>query len=501
MKIIPINVWKYIPVLFMACILFTGFKQSTTGTTDKKPNIILVLTDDQGYGDVGRHGHPLLNTPNMDLLYDESVRFDNFYVSPSCSPTRAALLTGMHEFRNGVTHTIRPREHLNRNATILPQLLKQAGYRTGFVGKWHLGGDKAYAPGNRGFDYCSESPGNLEDFAIHTFRDGERREAFREDIYFDKAMKFMEESGDQPFFCYLATYAPHTPLVAPERNIAPYRDAVNEETATYLGEVDNIDENLGLLLEFLREKNLEENTILVFMNDNGETKGLDVYNAGMRGCKCTIWHGGSRAMSFWRWPGHWEAHSHDHLTAHLDVLPTLCELAGAEIPDTVASKLEGFSLLPLLETEEKITWHEDRLLFQHVARWPAGLAASHKYAMCAVRQGPYLLLRSRPCDDPACREQLSQCTYLLTVMDGAKKITYTEENAQFHWGVSAPDRWSLYNTEKDPACMNDLALENDKLAASLSAAYDHWWEEVYPQMIQHGGDQGTFRPIPDNWIK
>ncbi|MCP4313342.1 MAG: sulfatase-like hydrolase/transferase [Bacteroidetes bacterium] len=215
------NILRFLP-LFALLITAASCTTKSDSRDNLQPNIIILLTDDQGYGDVGRHGHPLL------------------------------------------------------------QLLKQAGYRTGFIGKWHLGGGEGYVPEDRGFDYCSESPGNLKDFAIHTFRNGEEREAFREDIYFDKAMKFMEEEEDKPFFCYLATYAPHTPLVAPERNIAPYRDAVDEETATYLGEVDNIDENLGHLLEFLKDKNLEENTILVFMNDNGETKGLDVYNPGMR---------------------------------------------------------------------------------------------------------------------------------------------------------------------------------------------------------------------------
>lgn len=117
------------------------------------PNIIFILTDDQGYGDLARHGHPLLQTPHTDRLHDESVRFDRFYVSPSCSPTRAALLTGMHEFRSGVTHTRAPREHLSLDATLLPELLHQAGYRTGHIGKWHLGWDDDFHPRHRGFDW------------------------------------------------------------------------------------------------------------------------------------------------------------------------------------------------------------------------------------------------------------------------------------------------------------------------------------------------------------
>jgi len=160
----------------------------------EKPNIIFILTDDQGYGDIGRHGHPVLDTPNLDRLHDESVRFDNFYVSPSCSPTRAALLTGMHEFKNGVTHTLEPREHLYKEATILPQLLKTAGYKTGWIGKWHLSDRAGYGPHERGFDWCSTNvKGPHRHFDPEMTRNGIRtqRKGFREDVYFDEAMTFL----------------------------------------------------------------------------------------------------------------------------------------------------------------------------------------------------------------------------------------------------------------------------------------------------------------------
>ncbi len=486
--------------IVLLLLVLLGFAQNTHAKIRKvenQPNIILILTDDQGYGDCGRHGHPLLKTPNMDRLYDESVRFDNFYVSPSCAPTRASLLSGMHEFKNGVTHTISPREHMNVNATILPQLLKPVGYKTGFIGKWHNGQDKGYSPEDRGFDWVPKVPGNMQDFTMHTFMDGKEREAFREDIYFDVAMQYIEENQDNPFFLYLATFAPHTPLVAPEKDIEPYRvEGVTENQAIYLGEIANIDKNLGKLLDFLEEKEMDDNTIVIFMNDNGVTMGLDVYNAEMRGCKCTIWHGGSRAMSFWRWPGKWQPHTVENLTAHLDVLPTLCEITGAEIPETTQSKLDGFSLLPLLEKKEPTDWHNDRLLFQHVARWPAGMALAHKYAMCGVRQGHYLLVRSRPCEDnPACLKQLSQCTFLRKTEAGATTETYTNGNAQFHWGVSAKDRWALYDTKNDPGCTEDLYFDNYELALKLGSAYDAWWDEVFPTMIELGGDVGKFRPV------
>lgn len=487
---------RFIDLILLACCVLAI--SSELRAADPKPNIIFVLTDDQGYGDLGRHGHPLLKTPNTDRLFDESVRFDNFYVSPSCSPTRAALMTGMHEFRNGVTHTIAPREHLNRDAILLPQLLKGVGYRTGFIGKWHLGGGKNYVPQDRGFDWVATNSGGPNvHFDPVMIRNGkrEKREGYREDLFFDEAITFIDESRDDPFFCYLATYSPHAPLAAPDKFVAPFRDAVDEERATYLGMVANIDFNVGRLLDFLRKRVLEENTIILFMNDNGQTMGLDVYNAKMRGCKCTIWEGGSRAMSFWRWPGHWQPHTVNHLTAHLDVLPTLCDLAGAKIPAELQPKLEGFNIRPLLEADNSVEWqYKDRLLFQHVGRWPSGLAKSHKYAMCGVRQGNHLLLRSTPCNDPACLQFMSQCTTLQLVQKGITAHTYTKENAQFHWGVSPTGRWALFDTKLDPACLKDLAAENPKLIATLTTAYDGWWDDLYPTMIELGGDKGTPTP-------
>ncbi len=468
-----------------------GCERSATANASsikRPPNIIFILTDDQGYGDLGRHEHPYLKTPVLDKIHDESVRFSNFYVSPCCSPTRAALLTGMHEFRNGVTHTLAPREHLNINATILPQILKDAGYATAHFGKWHLGYSQGYWPHQRGFD-LSVIPKD-----IHTssnFDAGVKRNAvdepskgFREDVIFDEAMQFIENNQDQPFFCYLATYSPHTPLVAPEEFIAPYRGKVDDDFATFFGMIANIDWNVGRLMDKLDELGIEDDTIILFMNDNGQTVGLDVYNAGMRGCKCTIWHGGSRAMSFWRWPKKWQPRTEGALTAHLDVLPTLVELAGAKVPADVRAKLEGYSLVPLLKSANA-KFPRDRKLYEHVARWPNGMADEHKYAMAAVRQGNYLLVRSRPCGDPNCTTKVrgNQCHTLKMVMKGAKAATYTKDQAQFHWGVTKPEGWALYNTKTDPACRNDLSEKMPALVKELSADYDKWWDDVRPYMI------------------
>ena len=480
-------------ILILAVIAATTFA-SLAAEQVKQPNIIFILTDDQGYGDLERHGHPLLKTPNTNLLYDESVRFDHFYVSPSCSPTRAALMTGMHEFRNGITHTVHPREHLFKDAVTLPQLLKTAGYATGFIGKWHLGGGNGYNPQDRGFEWTSTNAGGPHvHFDPDFIRNGvrEKRKGFREDLFFDEAMNFIEESKDKPFFCYLATYSPHTPLGAPEEFVAPFRNKVKEEKhAVYLGMIENIDYNVGRLLRFLEDKGIDENTILVFMNDNGVTEGLDVYNAGMRGCKCTAWEGGTRAISFWRWPGKWQPHQVDHLTAHLDVLPTLCELASVAIPETLKSKLEGFSLVPLLNSAEPTSWHDDRMLFHHVARWPSGLAKSHKHAMAGARKGNLLLVRSDDCGNPACEKFQSQCATQRQVRNGQTTTNYANGTAQFHCGVTPKGQWSLFNVKKDPACRNDLAASHPETIAEMAKAYDGWWDNVFPDMIARGGDHG-----------
>lgn len=453
-----------------------------------KPNILFIITDDQGYGDWSTNGHPLLKTPNADKLAAESVRLENFYVSPSCSPTRAALLTGMHEFRSGVTHTQNPRVNLPHDTTTLPELLATAGYRTGFVGKWHLGSP----PSGHGFEWCSTNQGGpFEHFDPNMVRNGKKTKetGYREDIYFNDAMDFITESKDQPWFMYLSTYSPHDPLAAPEEFVAPFRGKVTEEQAQYLGMVANLDYNIGRLMAFLKEKNLDENTVVVLMSDNGQTYGLDVFNAGMRGCKVTAWEGGTRTFSYWRWTSHWPPHQVDNLSAHIDVLPTLCAVAGAKIPDALQPEIEGFDLLPVLESKDPIAWHDDRILYHHVARWPGGMAADHKYAMAGVRQGNYLLVRSRPCDNPNCEEANGQqCETLRSVESGSKRANYTAENAQFHWGVTPRGHWALFDAKKDPGCLNDLATTEPDRAAAMAAAYDAWWDKTFPVMVERGGD-------------
>jgi len=460
-----------------------------------RPNIVFILTDDQGYGDLGRHGHPYLKTPHLDRIFDEGVRFDRFHVSPACAPTRAALLTGMHEFRNGITHTVLPRERLSLDAVLLPALLRGAGYATGMVGKWHLGDGERYRPWERGFEHVVTATGggaaHWNPFMVRNGRrDGERTGGFREDILFDEGMAFIRANRDRPFFCYIATHSPHTPLDAPEEFVAPYRGRMTEDEARYLGMVANIDWNVGRLMAFLEEEGLDLNTILIVMNDNGATVGVNLWNADMRGVKTTAWEGGHRALSLWRFPGRWQPGTVDKLTAHLDVFPTLAEYAGIDIPDEVSTRLEGHSLRRLLEEHNDPDWPEDRMLFNHSGRWPSGMAGDHKYTVASVLYRDYLLIRSHPCNHADCGKYNSPCAAYRNIERGATRHIYTPETAQFHWGVTPGDRWALFNLMEDRACTVDLSDQFPELAARMAAAYEAWWEDMYPRMIETGGDSG-----------
>ncbi|HEY2952696.1 MAG TPA: arylsulfatase, partial [Verrucomicrobiae bacterium] len=315
-----------------------------------RPNIILVMTDDQGYGDLGCTGNPVVQTPNIDAFARQSVRFTDFHVSPTCAPTRAALMTGRHEFKNGVTHTINERERMTLQATTIAQVLKKAGYTTGIFGKWHLGDEAEYQPGRRGFDEslihgaggigqtyagsCGDAPGNtyLNPTLLHNGR-FERTTGYCTDVFFRRAIKWMgaKHKAGAPFFTYITPNAPHAPLDCPDEYFKRYQGKVPDDAAKFFGMIENIDDNFGALLKKLEEWGLAENTLVIFMTDNGGTTGVKVFNAGMRGGKATPYQGGTRVPSFWRWPGAFAGGADcAALTAHIDLFPTLAELAGVK---------------------------------------------------------------------------------------------------------------------------------------------------------------------------
>ncbi len=368
---------KYFAHILFALSMFLISIHHLSGQS-RLPNVVILLVDDMGHGDIAAHGNPILKTPNFDRLHDESVRFTNFAVSPTCSPTRAALLTGRHEFLVGVTGTNRGAEYLDPAATTIAELFQAEGYRTGIFGKWHLGFGGDHDPWKRGFDVAYHVKGDRqgEKFDPVMLKNGhaEKASGYREDILFTEAMRFMEESKDNPFFCYLSSYSPHAPNVAPDNYMEPYKHLKSSGYSKskllpgYYGQIANIDENLGRLLSFLEETGLAENTLLIALNDNGGTQGVDVYNSGMRGEKSTAWRGGTRAYSFWKLGDRYSPGDRDHMTGHIDVLPTLADLCALDLPSELTAQLRGDSLLPLLEDPDA-QLDASRMQVHHRGRW------------------------------------------------------------------------------------------------------------------------------------
>ncbi len=489
----------------MRCLLFPLFIllvdsafAERNGQTDK-PNIVFILTDDQGYGDLSRHGNPVLRTPHMDDLAERSVRFENFVVSPSCSPTRCALMTGMHEFKSGVTHTILGRDSMSLDAVTLADVLKRGGYATGMFGKWHLGNDEAHRPENRGFDVAMTTKGDSQrpHFDPTMVRNGkeEPHQGFRTDILFREAIRFVESHKDEPFFCYLATYSPHSPLVAPEEYVNRFKGKVTDEQATFMGMVANIDDNLGRLMEFLKRSGLEKNTLVVHMNDNGGTFGDDVCNAGFRGHKGKAWHGRTKAISFWSWPDAFDPRAVTDLAGHVDVLPTLAELAGVELEPSHRERLDGFSLVPMLKGGQSP--QPERMLFSHVGRWPTGTGKQHKHALCGVHYRQYHLVCNAPCEEPHCR---GECRFSRRIMNGVARGGYSTVKRDFHAKVTPVGQWLLFDIQKDPAQNHDIAAGHPDVVKRMSRSYDAWWEEVsvdFPQM-EEMTFEGTLRRMADD---
>ena len=270
----------------------------------RRPNMIIVMPDDVGYGDYACLGNPIVRTPAADRFWRESVRFTDFHVSPTCSPTRAALLTGRHEFKNGVTHTILERERLTLRATTLAQMLRGAGYTTGIFGKWHLGDEAAYLPGRRGFDEvfihggggigqtypgsCGDAPGNtyFDPVLLHNGK-FEKTQGYCTELFFGRALRWMDSvrRGRRPFFAYISLNAAHAPLQCPEEYARRHAGQVSTNAAKFYGMIENVDDQFGLLLRRLQEWGLEENTLVLFLTDNGGTVGTEIFNGGRRGGK------------------------------------------------------------------------------------------------------------------------------------------------------------------------------------------------------------------------
>lgn len=453
------------------------FAESLSGS---KPNIIVMMTDDQGYAPVGRHGHPWIKTPNLDRMHDASLRFDRFLVSPTCSPTRAAMMSGRHPMKNGITHTILERERMALSTVTLPQVLKKAGYTTGIFGKWHLGDEEEYQPHKRGFDEafihgaggigqayncsCADAPGNKYfDPTIRHNGSFVKTKGYCTDLFFTAALGWMKEVKDQdaPFFAYITTNAPHGPFIAPPKNTKRFTDlGFSAKTAGFYGMIENIDENFGRLLDKAEAWKLLDNTVIIFMSDNGMTGGgsgkgvvgkaadgskMMAYNSEMKGQKGSADEGGVRVPFFMRWDGKIKTGEVDRIAAHIDLLPTLVDLAGGKLPD---GQVEGRSLLPLV-ADPKSEW-ADRYLFTHVARWKTGA-------------------------DP----------------DASKWGKFAVRNQRFRMVGEK----NLYDMEKDPSQKQNVIDQHPQVVKEMRAAYEKFWSETKPLMVNESAPMSPVKPF------
>lgn len=444
-----------------ASLAWTGVP-SIEARANRPPNVVLIITDDQGYGDLGCHGNPTLKTPNLDALYGQSVRLTNFHVDPTCSPTRAALMTGRYSPRTGVWHTIMGRSLLRRDEVTMAEVFFANGYRTGLFGKWHLGDNYPYRPQDRGFDevlmHGGGGVGQTPDywgngyFDDTYFRNGipEKRMGYCTDVWFQGAKEFIETHRDVPFFCYLSTNAPHSPYRVPEVYRKEYPDAINPE---FYGMIANIDENIGKLLSDLQKLGLEEDTLILFMTDNGSSAGArldgaqfpkDGYNAGMRGMKGSVYDGGHRVPCFLRWPGGGLDGGRviSQLTAHIDILPTLIDLCGLRTPKEVV--FDGHSLAPFL--------------YARMEAWPER-----------------------------------------TIVIDNQRVDHPEKGRSF---TVMTERWrlahgrELYDIRTDSGQREDVAKEYPAVTAELLEAYNRWWDDVSRRFDEYcaipvGGSQAN----------
>jgi len=414
----------------------------------KRPHVLIVITDDQGYGDLSIHGNPHLRTPHIDRLGETGVRFDRFFVNSFCAPTRAALLTGRWPLRTGCHGVTHNREAMRAAEVTIAEALGGVGYQTACIGKWHNGSQYPLTAQGQGFtEFFGFNGGHWNDYLDPVLLRGATPEATRgyvADVLTDEAVRFISARGDQPFFCCLAYNTPHSPYQVPDRYFERFAArGLEPKVAAFYGMCENIDDNVGRLLAQLEAEGIADETIVLFLTDNGGTAGVKLYNAGMRGGKTSLHEGGSRVPLFVRWPAAgWQPHLVETIVAHVDLYPTLLDLCGVAPP--AGPPIDGRSLRPLLEEGDAAAW-PDRTLCIHNP-----IDETNKYPG-AVRTQRHRLVREIP---------------------GSRGGS----NAKAHDASATP--WQLYDMEADPGERHDIAAEQPAVVAELAAEYDAWFADI-----------------------
>jgi arylsulfatase A-like enzyme len=433
-------------LLFIAILIWV--QSLGLAATPPRPNVILIMTDDQGWGDFGFHGNPHLKTPHLDRLASQSIELTQFYVSPVCSPTRASLLTSRYNYRTGAIDTYLGRSTMAADETTLAELLSMGGYRTGIFGKWHLGDSYPSRAMDQGFAQSlvhrgggvgqpSDPPGNSYfDPTLTLNGRAIKSHGYCSDVFTDAAIQFIETNRDVPFFAYLAFNCPHTPLQVPNEYHNRYKElSLDDDTAKLYGMVANIDDNIGRLLAKVEELKLADSTIVVFLTDNGPQ--VRRYNGILNGLKGSVHDGGIHVPCLLRWPGKFQAGSKiDAVSAHIDMVPTL--LAACRVAAPVDLKLDGVNLLPVLLREQAAL--PERLLY---FQWHRG-DRPQIFRACAVRGPRYKLLQPEGRGDAR----------------------------QFD------EAWALYDMANDPGEQHNVIESHRQLADDMKAAYQAWFSDV-----------------------
>ena len=432
-----------------------------------RPNVIIMMSDDQGYGDIGAHGNPYLETPNMESIGEHGVEMTHFFAYPNCSASRAAVLTGRYPYRTGVTAVTQVDHFMNTSEETLAEILQDNGYRTGIFGKWHLGDNAPMRPTDQGFQealvHKGGGIGQAAGPAGNTYFDpilehnnvSKKFEGYCDDIFTNAALDFIGQKDKKPFLAYLATNLPHFPLQVPDERAEPYRKkGLHEDNALTYGMIDNIDYNVGRVLEKLKELGIEENTIVIFLSDNGprnrRTKN-DVYpgrwTANLRGTKTSVYECGIRVPFFVKWPGHIQPdQTKKTMGTVIDILPTILDACNIQAPENI--KIDGKSLLPLWTGKK--TSFENSLFFTQMHYGPTPF----KYMHFAVRTQKYKLIS--PHDFP-------------------HGILYQPKDEELQEVLA---NLELYNVEEDPSERINLAKDHPDVVEDLLAKYENWFDEV-----------------------
>ena len=402
-------------------IVFVVFNSCYNPIENKTPNVIIIMTDDQGFGDLGINQNPNIITPNIDKFANKSIQFNNFFVSPVCAPTRSSLMTGRYSLRTGVRDTYNGGAIMSNNETTIAEILREANYATGIFGKWHLGDNYPFRPSEQGFDesliHLAGGIGQVGDFTNYFKGDTSyfdpilwknnkqnQYEGYCSDIFAENAIEFIEKNKNNSFFCYLSFNAPHTPLQVPEKYYNMYKDLDpelgfsddlsdfrmnekdKEDARKIYGMVTNIDDNIGKVINKLKELKIEEETIIIFMTDNGPQQIR--YNSSMKGRKGTVYNGGIRVPFYIQYSEKFkESKVINKMSAHIDVLPTILELCNLNVPND--RKIDGQSLVPFINSKST----NDRFLFSYwTRRFP------EKYINMSIQNDNYKLVGNNDFD-------------------------------------------------------------------------------------------------------